>query len=145
MALRPNSKAATPTVGVKVVVGKGRSSMYVEKLHSLLVRNFKLINDIGLVLVEELQCLTDEERGPVLEILLTRILLNPKHPQIVGLSAVLGKSEDPARWLRAGMIREEKRPVELRQGVFFLPFLIGRFNLPLSVYFILIDLHHRLH
>ena len=49
--------------------------MYVEKLHSLLVRNSKLINGIGLVLVEELQYLTDEDRGPVLEILLTRMIL----------------------------------------------------------------------
>ena len=28
---------------------------------------------------------------------------------------------------------------------FFLPFLVVRFYLPLSVYFILIDLNHRLH
>ena len=90
-----------------------------EKLHSLLVGNPKLINDIGLVVVDELQYLTDEERGPVLEVLLTRILLNPKQPQLVGLSAVLGKSEALAQWLRAKMIREDKRPVELRQGVFF--------------------------
>lgn len=90
-----------------------------EKLHSLLVGNPKLINDIGLVLVDELQYLTDEERGPVLEFLLTRILLNPNQPQLVGLSAVLGKSETLAQWLRAKMIREDKRPVELRQGVFF--------------------------
>jgi replicative superfamily II helicase len=90
-----------------------------EKLHFLLVGNPKLINDIGLVLVDELQYLTDEERGPVLEILLTRILLNPKQPQIVDLSAVLGKSEDLAQWLRAKIIKEEKRPVEFRQGVFF--------------------------
>ena len=90
-----------------------------EKLHSLLVGNPKLINDIGLVLVDELQYLTDEERGPVLELLLTRILMNPKQPQLVGLSAVLGKSESLAQWLRAKMIREDKRPVELRQGVFF--------------------------
>ena len=86
-----------------------------EKLHSLLVGNPKLLGDIGLVLVDELQYLTDEERGPVLEILLTRILLNPKQPQLVGLSAVLGKSEALAQWLRAKMIREDKRPVELRQ------------------------------
>jgi helicase len=90
-----------------------------EKLHSLLVGNPKLINDIGLVLVDELQYLTDEERGPVLELLLMRILMNPKQPQRVGLSAVLGKSEALAQWLRAKMIREDKRPVELRQGVFF--------------------------
>lgn len=69
--------------------------------------------------MDELRYLTDEERGPVLEILLTRILLNPKQPQLVGLSAVLGKSEALVQWLRAKMIREDKRPVELRQGVFF--------------------------
>jgi helicase len=90
-----------------------------EKLHSLLVGNPKLLGDIGLVLVDELQYLTDEERGPVLEVLLTRVLLNAKQPQLVGLSAVLGKSEALAQWLRAKMIREDKRPVELRQGVFF--------------------------
>lgn len=76
--------------------------------------NSKLINDIGLIRVAELQYLTDEERGTVREILLTRILRNLKHPWIVGLSAVLGKCEAPARWLlRPGRIREEKRPAEI--------------------------------
>jgi len=35
-----------------------------EKLHSLLVGNPKLINDIGLVVVDELQYLTDESGAP---------------------------------------------------------------------------------
>ena len=47
--------------------------MYVEKLHSLTVANSKFINDIGLVLMKELQYLTDEEHGLVLKLLLTRI------------------------------------------------------------------------
>jgi helicase len=90
-----------------------------EKLHSLLVVNPKLMGDVGLVLVDELQYLFDEERGPILEVLLTRILMNPKQPQLVGLSAVLRKSEMLAQWLQAKTIREDKRPVELRRGVFF--------------------------
>ena len=71
--------------------------MYVEKLHSLTVGNSKFINDIGLVLMKELQYLTDEEHGQVLKLLLTRILPKQKQPQIVGLAAVVGKSEDAVK------------------------------------------------
>jgi replicative superfamily II helicase len=52
--------------------------MHVKKLHSLTVGNSKFINDIGLVLMKELQCLTDEEHGQVLKLLLTRILSKQK-------------------------------------------------------------------
>jgi replicative superfamily II helicase len=71
--------------------------MHSEKLYSLPVGNSKFINDIGLVLMEEFQCLTDEKRRQVLKLLLTRILPKQKQPQIVGLAAVVGKSEDAVK------------------------------------------------
>ena len=90
-----------------------------EKLQALLVKKPSLLSEVGLILIDELQYITDEERGPALEILLTRILLAPDPPQLVGLSAVLAKCEKLADWLKAKMLKEKKRPVELRQGIFF--------------------------
>jgi len=90
-----------------------------EKLQALLVKNPELISEVGLILVDELQYISEEERGATLEMLLTKILLAQASPQLVGLSAVLGKCENLAGWLNAKMLIEEKRPVELRKGVFF--------------------------
>ncbi len=69
--------------------------------------------------VDELQYISEEDRGQTLELLLTKILLTPESPQLVGLSAVLGKSERLAEWLNAEMLLYEKSPVELRKCVFF--------------------------
>ena len=92
-----------------------------EKLHVLLVNNPKLLAEVGLIVVDELQYISEEDRGATLELLLTKILLSPERPlpQLIGLSAVLGKSEKLAEWLNAQMLVQEKRPVELRKGVFF--------------------------
>ncbi len=104
----------------RILAGKYHIAIVVyEKLSALLVQKPSLISDVGLVVVDELQYMTDEDRGPALELLLTRILLHPARPQLVGLSAVLGKSDALARWLAATLLVEENRPVELRQGVFY--------------------------
>ncbi|RJR42795.1 MAG: DEAD/DEAH box helicase [Desulfobacteraceae bacterium] len=95
-----------------------------EKLQALLVKNPRLITEVGLIVVDELQYISEEDRGASLEILLTKILLSQNGPQLVGLSAVLGKCEKLAEWLNARMLKQEKRPVELRKGVFF----DGRFS-----------------
>ena len=88
-----------------------------EKLNALLVSNPNLLQGIGLIVIDELQMIGDETRGAGLELLLTKILLSPYKPQLLGLSAVLGDGEDLARWLRADLLVETSRPVELRKGV----------------------------
>src|SRR5712692_3976936 len=88
-----------------------------EKLNALLVKNPTLLEGIGLVVIDELQMMGDETRGAGLELLLTKILLSPFRPQILGLSAVLGDAEDLARWLKAELLIETRRPVELRKGI----------------------------
>ena len=88
-----------------------------EKLNALLVSNPNLLQGIGLIVIDELQMMGDETRGAGLELLLTKILLSPYKPQLLGLSAVLGDSEDLAHWLRAELLVETSRPVELRKGV----------------------------
>ena len=89
-----------------------------EKLQSLLVTRPSLLEEVGVVILDELQMLSDEDRGSTIEILLTKILQARVRPQLLGLSAVLGRAEDLARWLGAELLIEEKRPVELRKGVF---------------------------
>src|SRR5437016_12329263 len=45
------------------------------------------------------------------------ILASPFRPQLLGLSAVLGDAEDLARWLKAELLIDTRRPVELRKGI----------------------------
>ena len=89
-----------------------------EKLQSLLVAHPALLEEVGVIILDELQTFSDEERGPTIELLLTRLLRARVRPQLLGLSAVLGQGEALAAWLQADLLIEEKRPVELRKGIF---------------------------
>ncbi|HVZ70942.1 MAG TPA: DEAD/DEAH box helicase [Polyangia bacterium] len=88
-----------------------------EKLQALLVSHPQLMKVVGLVVVDELQIITDRERGPTLELLLTKLRLGAQRPRIIGLSAVLGRAQTLADWLGARLLVETRRPVELRKGV----------------------------
>src|SRR5262245_48594502 len=88
-----------------------------EKLNALLVKNPNLLEGIGLVVTDELQMMGDETRGAGLELLLTKILVSSFKPQLLGLSAVLGAAEDLASWLKAELLIDTRRPVELRKGI----------------------------
>ncbi len=88
-----------------------------EKLNALLVKNPNLLEGIGLVVTDELQMIGDDTRGAGLELLLTKILVSPFKPQLLGLSAVLGDAEDLASWLKAELLIDTQRPVELRKGI----------------------------
>lgn len=88
-----------------------------EKLRALLVSQPNLLTDVGLVVVDELQMLTDPERGATLELLLTKLRMAPTRPRLIGLSAVLGRAEALTEWLDARLLMDQRRPVELRKGV----------------------------
>lgn len=92
-----------------------------EKLSQLLVRRPERIQEIDLVLADELEILSDPERGPMAELLLTRILHKgdgrPSKRRLIGLSAVIGGAEQLAAWMHARLVYYERRPVELRFGV----------------------------
>ncbi len=89
----------------------------VEKLQALLLSRPELLDAIGLVVVDELQLITDEKRGPTLELLLTKLQAASSPPRIVGLSAVLGRADQLAEWLGAKLLVDTTRPIELRKGV----------------------------
>lgn len=98
----------------------GRFSIAVvvyEKLSQLLVRRPERIAEIDMVIADELELLSDPERGATAEVLLTRVLLAQR--RVIGLSAVIGGAEALAKWLNADLVRYERRPVELRHGVLF--------------------------
>ncbi|NUQ46856.1 MAG: DEAD/DEAH box helicase [Phycisphaerae bacterium] len=90
-----------------------------EKMHALMVNSPAIIRNVGLVVVDELQMLGDQTRGPALEILLTKVLLAEHKPQIICLSAVLGNAKGLASWLGATLCEDRRRPVELRRGVLY--------------------------
>lgn len=88
-----------------------------EKMQALLVSKPQLMEAVGLVVVDELQLITDETRGPTLELLLTKLRIAGSRPRILGLSAVLGRAQALAEWLGARLLVDTHRPVELRKGV----------------------------
>lgn len=88
-----------------------------EKLDSILVQNPAIVEQIGLIVVDEIQMMGDETRGPTLEMLISKILALQTDVQIVGLSASLTGLDDLASWLRASLVIDPNRPVELREGV----------------------------
>jgi replicative superfamily II helicase len=74
----------------------------------------------GVLVIDEIQSLMLPERGPLLETLLTWLRVRDRSaetPQVVGLSAVLGKPNELARWFRANLVTTTHRDVPLLEGV----------------------------
>ena len=90
-----------------------------EKLYSLIVRFQSLVNEIGVVIIDEVQNIGDELRGAGLEVLLT-LLMNSsrrKSPQLIALSAMVPEPTELANWLGASLVTSVKRTVDLHEGV----------------------------
>jgi helicase len=91
-----------------------------EKFLNIALGNPHILRALSVVIVDEVQILSDETRGAGLEFLLT--LLRSGHgrvgaPQIVALSAVIGDTNGLERWLYGGLLRSEVRPIPLRERV----------------------------
>ena len=86
-----------------------------EKLAQLLVRRPERMHEIALVIADELEILSDPDRGANAEILLTQVLRS--QCRLIGLSAVIGHADRLARWFEADLVSHERRPIELRFGV----------------------------
>lgn len=121
-----------PQVGLQVVISSGDHPEFdadilvgnfdlaiivYEKFSQLLVQAPELLGMCGLIVVDELQLVRDGSRGPKLELLLTRILMAPQHPKILGLSATMKDLNGLDEWLRAEVIASQERPVPLLEGI----------------------------
>ena len=89
-----------------------------EKADGLLRHGSPWLQRLGVVVADEIHLMRDPERGPTLEVTLTRLRRMNPDLQVVALSATIGNSEELARWLSAEHIASEFRPVPLRWGVF---------------------------
>lgn len=89
-----------------------------EKMAGLIVAAPDLLGSCGLVVVDEVQMMMDRQRGPRLELLLTKIRQLRPELQIVALSAVLDELNGFEQWLDCQVVRITERPIELREGIY---------------------------
>ncbi|MBI4210772.1 MAG: DEAD/DEAH box helicase [Candidatus Diapherotrites archaeon] len=88
-----------------------------EKIASLLNHKAEWLSSLGLLVVDEIHSVGND-RGPALEMLITKLrLLNPKM-QVLGLSATIPNAKELAGWLGAELVQSDYRPVKLREGVY---------------------------
>ncbi len=89
-----------------------------EKMDSLIRHGVEWLDKIGLVVADEIHLIGDSERGPTLEIVLTKLKELKTKPQIIALSATITNSEELSQWLDCKLVSSEWRPVPLTEGVF---------------------------
>jgi helicase len=119
------------SLGVKVGISMGDFDLSAEKLESLdilvatsekadglLRRGSPWLDRLGVVVADEVHLMRDPDRGPTLEVSLTRLRRAYPDLQVVALSATVGNSEELAEWLRARHVASEYRPVLLKKGVY---------------------------
>ncbi|HVH14964.1 MAG TPA: DEAD/DEAH box helicase, partial [Candidatus Angelobacter sp.] len=89
-----------------------------EKTDSLLRHRAPWMNELSLVVADEIHLLTEHERGPTLEVVLTRLTeINPDI-QVLALSATVRNADEVGQWLHAGSVTTDWRPVPLREGIY---------------------------
>jgi helicase len=104
-----------------------------EKVDSLLRNNAPWLEEITLLVVDEIHLLDSVDRGPTLEMIITKLRHKNPDMQVLALSATIGNPEELADWLDAETITSTWRPVELRQGIFHrgkIVFLSGEKSVP---------------
>ena len=89
-----------------------------EKMDSIIRQGAEWIDQISLVIADEVHLLGDDDRGPTLEIVLTKLKLLPQRPQILALSATVTNADEIADWLECNLVHSEWRPVPLSEGVY---------------------------
>ncbi len=89
-----------------------------ERMDSLIRHGPEWIDDIGLVIADEVHLIGDQDRGPTLEMILTKMKNLENKPQIVGLSATITNAEEISEWLDASLVFDDWRPVPLSEGVY---------------------------
>ncbi len=89
-----------------------------EKADSLLRHKAPWMSELTLVVADEVHLLTEQERGPTLEVVLTRLTeINP-NIQVLALSATVRNAEEVGTWLKAGSVTTDWRPVPLKEGIY---------------------------
>lgn len=89
-----------------------------EKMDSVMRHGAQWIDDVGLFVADEVHLLGDKERGPTLEMTLTKVRMMYNNAQLLALSATVTNADDIASWLGCELIDSDWRPTELIEGVY---------------------------
>jgi len=84
-----------------------------ERADSLLRRRSSWLSDLGAVVVDEIQTMSEIGRGARLESLIIRLKNSIEDLQIIALSATTGDPDEVAEWLGCKLVVSEERPVPL--------------------------------
>jgi helicase len=87
-----------------------------EKCDSLLRHRNPWMERVTLVIADEIH-LIGSDRGPTLEVALSRLRQMNPQIQILALSATVSNAEEIAAWLNAEQVTTDWRPVQLLEGV----------------------------
>lgn len=91
-----------------------------ETFLNLALRSPRLLNQLGVVVVDEGQFITDPHRGITVELIFSLLLRARQRgirPQLLVLSAVIGELNGFDRWLDLPLLFSRERPVPLVEGV----------------------------
>jgi len=94
--------------------------MTYEKFAAVVLGNPYLLDQVGTIVVDEVQMIADQSRGANLEFLMTLLRIGRRQgaePQFIALSAVIGDTNGLERWIRARLLRRTERPVPLDEGI----------------------------
>jgi helicase len=100
----------------------GRNDIIVatsEKVDSLLRNATPWLKDITLLVIDEVHLIDSPDRGPTLEMVITKMRFRNPGIQLMALSATIGNPNILGEWLSAALVTSSWRPVDLRQGVFY--------------------------
>ena len=89
-----------------------------EKIDSILRQNAPWLANVGLFISDEIHLIGDQDRGPVLEMVLTKIKKYYPSTQILGLSATITNAAEIATWLKSKLVESSWRPTKLIEGVY---------------------------
>ncbi|HOK57894.1 MAG TPA: ATP-dependent DNA helicase [Methanothrix sp.] len=88
-----------------------------EKADSLIRNGASWVHRIGVLVVDEIHLLDSANRGPTLEMTMTKLMhINPDM-QVIGLSATIANGREIADWINGELVSSDWRPVRLREGV----------------------------
>jgi len=89
-----------------------------EKMDTLFRHNAEWLGDVELFVSDEVHLIGERERGPTLEMMLTKIRKHYPQSQIVALSATVANSDEIAEWLGCELVESSWRPTKLVEGVY---------------------------
>lgn len=89
-----------------------------EKMDTLIRHNAEWLGDVGLFVSDEVHLIGEKERGPTLEMMLTRIRKMYPNAQLLALSATVANSAEIASWLGCSLVQTSWRPTPLKEGVY---------------------------